>query len=79
LKVAAAQGAKDARYAPVQDGSYIPGNPVGDRWVDQAKDIPLMVGNTLNEFETVIRNKPAELLADNKNAWDDVKARTKLK
>ena len=67
LKDAAAQGAKDARYAPVQDGEYIPENPVGDRWVDQARDIPLMVGNTLNEFETVIRNKVGDLVADNKN------------
>ncbi len=79
LKDAAAQGAKDARYAPVQDGTYIPENPVGDRWVDQAKDIPLMVGNTLNEFETVIRNKMGDLLADNKNTWDQGKAEAKLK
>lgn len=60
LKDAAAAGAKDARYAPVEDGSYIPENPVGTRWVDQASDIPLMVGNTLNEFETVINHKSAE-------------------
>ncbi|KEQ02577.1 carboxylesterase/lipase family protein [Pseudorhizobium pelagicum] len=79
LKDAAAQGAKDARYAPVQDGEYIPENPVGDRWVDQARDIPLMVGNTLNEFETVIRNKVGDLVADNKNTWDDEKAEAKLK
>lgn len=79
IKDASVQGARDARYAPVQDGIYIPENPVGSSWVDQAKDIPMMVGNTLNEFETVIRNKPGVLLADNKNTWDDLKAGAKLK
>ena len=76
---ATAQGAKDARWAPVEDGDFIPKNPVGDSWVDQAKDIPLMVGNTLNEFETVISKKSSDLLADNKNKWSDDKARAKLK
>ncbi|RXT25479.1 carboxylesterase [Rhizobium leguminosarum] len=79
VKEATAQGAKDARYAPVQDGDYIPANPVGTQWVDQAKDIPLMVGNTLNEFETVINHKAGELLADNKNNWDEDKSQAKLK
>jgi para-nitrobenzyl esterase len=79
IKDATAQGAKDARYAPVEDGDFIPANPVGKSWVDQARDIPLMVGNTLNEFETVIRNKPADLLADNRNGWDDAKVAAKLK
>jgi para-nitrobenzyl esterase len=79
IKDAGAQGAKDPRYAPVEDGDYIPDNPVGTQWVDQAKDIPLMVGNTLNEFETVINNKAGELLADNKNNWDDSKTQSKLK
>ncbi|MGO8108035.1 carboxylesterase/lipase family protein [Rhizobium leguminosarum] len=79
IKDATAQGAKDARYAPVQDGDYIPVNPVGTEWVDQAKDIPLMVGNTLNEFETVINHKAGELLADNKNNWDEDKSEAKLK
>ncbi|MCW1411321.1 carboxylesterase family protein [Rhizobium sp. 1AS11] len=79
IKDATGQGAKDARYAPVQDSAYIPENPVGTQWVDQAKDIPLMVGNTLNEFETVINHKPGELFADNKNAWDDAKTAAKLK
>ncbi|NTJ63267.1 carboxylesterase/lipase family protein [Agrobacterium rhizogenes] len=78
IKDAAAQGAKDARWAPVLDGNFIPENPVGTKWVDQARDIPLMVGNTLNEFETVISNKPADLLADNKNDWSEEQARSKL-
>lgn len=79
IKDASAQGAKDARWAPVLDGDFIPENPVGTKWVDQAKDIPLMVGNTLNEFETVISNKTADLLADNKNKWSEEQARAKLK
>ncbi|MFD0466096.1 carboxylesterase/lipase family protein [Microvirga aerilata] len=78
LKDAPAQGAKDARWAPVQDGDYIPENPVGEKWVNQAKDIPLMVGNVLNEFETVITKKVGDLVSDNKNGWSDDKARSKL-
>jgi para-nitrobenzyl esterase len=78
LKDAEAQGAKDARWAPVQDGDYIPENPIGEKWVDQAKDIPLMVGNVLNEFETVITKKVGDLVSDNKNGWTDDKARDKL-
>ncbi|MDQ0455924.1 carboxylesterase/lipase family protein [Rhizobium paknamense] len=79
LKDPAAQGAKDARYAPVLDGSYIPENPVGDKWTDQARDIPLMVGNTLNEFQTVIVNKMGDLVADNRLGWSEDKAKAKLK
>jgi para-nitrobenzyl esterase len=79
LKDATAQGAKDARWAPVLDGQYIPENPVGERWTDLAKDIPLMVGNTLNEFDTVITISVADLIADNKNTWSEEKAKAKLK
>jgi len=79
LKDAAAQGAKDARWAPVLDGEYIPENPVGERWTVLAKDVPIMLGNVLNEFETVISNKVADLIADNKNSWSDEKALAKLK
>lgn len=57
LKEATAQGAKDARWAPVLDGEYMPENPVGESWTGLAKDVPLMVGNVLNEFETVIGKK----------------------
>jgi para-nitrobenzyl esterase len=79
LRDAAAQGAKDARWAPVVDGQYIPDNPVGARWTDLAKDIPLMDGNTLNEFDTVITTSVADLIADNKNTWSEEKTKAKLK
>ena len=79
LKQATEQGAKDARWAPVLDGDYIPADPVGEAWVEQAKDIPLLIGNTLNEFETIITKKPADLVADNKKKWTEEKARSKLK
>ena len=79
LRDAAAQGAKDARWAPVVDGQYVPQNPVGGRWSDLAKDIPLMDGNTLNEFTTVITTKVADLVEDNKNNWSADKIKAKLK
>lgn len=78
LKQASDAGAPDARWAPVLDGEYFPADPVGDEWSDLARDIPLMVGNVLNEFTTVIGNDLASLIADNKNDWTDEKAREKL-
>jgi para-nitrobenzyl esterase len=70
---------KDARYAPVADGAYIMESPVGACWVDETKDIPLMAGDTQNEFETVSTRKVSDPIADNENGWDDAKAGAKLK
>lgn len=78
LRQAADAGARDARWAPVLDGDYFPADPVGEAWSDLARDIPLLVGNVLNEFETVIRNTPAALLADNRNQWTAEKTRVML-
>lgn len=81
LQQAADAGAANARWSPVLDGDYFPVNPVdpaGDGWAPQAKAIPLLIGNVLNEFTTVITNPPAALYADNKNDWSDQKAREML-
>ncbi len=37
-------------WAPVADGDYIPTQPFGSSAPAQSKDIPLMIGSTLNEF-----------------------------
>lgn len=79
LRDAPAQGAKDARWAPVLDGQYVPENPVGERWTALARDIPMLIGNTLNEFETVINNSVTDLVADNKNTWSEEKSKSRLK
>jgi len=66
-------------WRPVVDGDYLPANPVNEEWVDQAKDIPLLIGTVLNESTTVTGgNKPGDLLADNKNLWSMERAKAKV-
>lgn len=79
LDEAKKEGDPNPRWAPVVDAAYLPRDPVGDAWVDQARDIPLLIGTVLNESETIIRNNPAVLYADNKNKWTDERAQAKLK
>jgi len=66
-------------WSPVVDGDYLPANPVDEEWVDQARDIPLLIGTVLNESNTVTGgHKPGDLLADNKNNWSDEYAKSRL-
>lgn len=39
-------------WAPTTDGSYIPQEPVGENYPALAKDIPLLIGSNLTEWET---------------------------
>lgn len=72
------EGLEEVRYAPTVDGDYLPTKPVDEAWTDLAADIPLLIGTVLNEQQTVTRNDPAVLFADNKNAWSDDEANAKL-
>jgi len=63
---------------PVGEGTYIPDEPEGDGWAELSKDIPLLIGNVLNEFQTVILNSPDELWADNKRNWTPEKTKAKM-
>ena len=40
-------------WAPVADGDYIPAQPFGTAAPAQSKDVPLMIGSTLNEFPVI--------------------------
>jgi len=66
-------------YRPSIDGTFLPGDPVKDGWAKYSKDVPLLVGNVLNEFETVITKKPGDLLADNKAGWSAEKTAARMK
>jgi para-nitrobenzyl esterase len=63
-------------WTPVIDGDYYPAP--GSQFSEQAKAIPLMIGSVLTERTTIIRRKPEELQADNKNSWSAEEARAKL-
>jgi para-nitrobenzyl esterase len=71
-------GGVSVKWAPVLDGDYIPVNPAENEFAAQAKDIPLMIGTVLNEFNTVITNDPEKLEANNKNDWSKEEAQANL-
>lgn len=71
-------GMASAAFRPSVDGRFIPEEPVDIGWAKYSSDIPLMVGNVLNEYETVINNSPAALLADNKALWTPERTAEKM-
>ncbi|GAK48890.1 carboxylesterase type B [Candidatus Moduliflexus flocculans] len=77
-KISGLFGGFSLMWAPVVDGEYIPVHPVGAEFAAQAKDIPLMIGTVLNEFNTIIINNPVALEANNKNAWTTEQAQAEL-
>ncbi|WP_172328905.1 carboxylesterase/lipase family protein [Mangrovicoccus sp. HB161399] len=80
LDQAAEEGAiPAASFRPALDGDFMPYEPVDEGWARHAMDVPMMIGNVLNEFETIIRIDPAELVADNKADWTPEKTAAKMK
>ena len=67
-------------WSPVIDGDYIPANPVEGGFPEQAKDIPMLIGSTLNEWVSVpLFADMARTQSDNKNFWTDEQVNAKLK
>ena len=74
-----ALGGRSISWAPVMDGNYIIAHPAGEKFVEQAKDIPLMVGSVLNEWVSMpLLANMAIAQSDNKNNWTDEQAKEKL-
>ncbi len=69
----------EASFRPSIDSRLIPEDPVEAGWEKYARDIPLMIGNVLNENETIIREDPSELLADNKANWSAERTSQKMR
>ena len=64
-------------WAPKLD-SYIPVEPVGEKYSEQSKDIPLLIGTNLTEWETMpflISNNKVE----NKNKISNVELKKRMK
>ena len=75
-----ALGRRSLMWCPVVDGEFIPENPADKKFVDAAKDIPLMVGSVLNEWVSMpLLANMAVTQSDNKNNWDDAKVDAMLK
>jgi para-nitrobenzyl esterase len=68
-------------WAPSTDGNYIPSEPVGEKYPDISKNIPLLIGSNLTEWNTIFSffgdiNKSQ---IDNKNFWSENKVSEKIK
>ncbi|MCY7007900.1 carboxylesterase family protein [Fusobacterium simiae] len=71
-------------WAPTVDGNYIPADPVGDKFSDLAKDIPLIIGTNLTEWETIYAgllapDNLANAQKDNRNTWSEKEKIAKIK
>ena len=63
-----------ASWSPVKDNDYITGDPVTSNPNEWTKNIPMIIGSTLNELITLsILPDMANAQSDNKNFWDDAK------
>jgi para-nitrobenzyl esterase len=65
-------------WRPTIDGSFVPADPVQDGWAKYSADKPFLIGNVLEEMNTVIRNNNTQLFADNWRKWTDAEAMQKL-
>ena len=61
-------------WAPVADGEYLPRDPFGSAAPPESKDVPLLIGSTLNEFSAL------NPMTQGKGNWglDEVKAYLKV-
>ena len=73
-------GAPGLDWAPKLD-SYIPVEPVGEKYSEQSKDIPLLIGTNLTEWETIpLMTGNKESIKDgNRNTWTEAHVQEKLK
>lgn len=75
-----ALGGRSLMWCPVVDGKFIPENPADKKFVDIAKDIPIMIGSALNEWISMpLLANMAVTQSDNKNFWNDEKVSEMLK
>ena len=69
-----ALGGRSLMWCPVVDGVYITENPAETKFVEQAKDIPIIIGTALNEWVSMpLLANMAVTQSDNKNYWNDAK------
>jgi para-nitrobenzyl esterase len=71
----------DLAWAPSTDGTYIPAEPVGEKYPELSTDIPLLIGTNLTEWSTIFAHfghiEKAQI--DNKNNWSAEQANEKMR
>ena len=67
-------------WAPNTDGTYIPDEPVGEKYPELAKDIPLLIGTNLTEWTTIFElfGDIYKSQTDNKNHWSAEQVKEKM-
>lgn len=66
-------------WTPTMDGKYIPVQPVGRSFAAQSKNVPLLIGTNLNEWETIPEMMTRDKLqSDNKSVWNNDQVQAKL-
>lgn len=67
-------------WAPTMDSDYIPQEPVGEKYPELSKDIPLLIGSNLTEWESFpLQLDVANTQKDNRFTWTDSQVQDKLK
>ncbi len=66
------------QWRPTVDGTFIASDPQADGWAAFSADKPLLIGNVLEEMNTVLRNPNTAFFADNWARWSDETAMKKL-
>ena len=67
-------------WAPSTDGSYIPVEPVGQKYPTLSKNIPLLIGSNLTEWNTIYAHFADinKAQTDNKNFWSAQQVNQKI-
>jgi para-nitrobenzyl esterase len=65
-------------WRPTVDGTFMPIDPQQEGWAKYSADKPLLIGNVLEENNTIIRNNNSNLFAENWSKWNDEQAMRKL-
>ena len=71
----------DLAWAPSTDGSYIPAEPVGEKYPELSKNIPLLIGTNLTEWTTIFAHfgNIYKAQIDNKNNWSPRQVSEKMR
>ncbi len=65
-------------WRPTIDGTFMPIDPQQEGWAKYSAAKPLLIGNVLEEQNTIIRNNNTKLFADNWMRWTDEQAMARL-
>jgi para-nitrobenzyl esterase len=65
-------------WRPTIDGTFMPIDPQQEGWAKYSAAKPLLIGNVMEEQNTIIRNDNTKLFADNWTRWTDAQAMSKL-